>query len=208
MECMCVSEHINTYSMCVSACICLDCVCACVSGFSSAERLVLCPSPPLSSPHINYIRPVIYGQITGCKMHYFLMETGPRRDPSACITVGLGLTASYVSMRLTRHNQRNLSSCAWYGFKTILTRIKWQHWFSKCLNTPGISWLLSLRAEGEPLNLLFWRLLGQQRKWFWHSSSGETNYFLRGGRAETSVYFGSMLAWTRVILSVLNVSFI
>lgn len=78
------------------------CLCECVwpvrirvSGFFIRWETSYLPPSPAPLPHINYIRPVIYGQITGCKTHYFLMETGPWRDPSASIMVGPGLTASY-----------------------------------------------------------------------------------------------------------------
>lgn len=74
--------------------MCLACVYTGVWIFHQMRNELSAPTPaPL--PHINYIRPVIYGQITGCKTHYFLMETGPWRDPSASIMVGPGLTASY-----------------------------------------------------------------------------------------------------------------
>lgn len=58
---LCASVHVQ---------VCLD--------FSSVVRWVISPPiPPLPLPDINCIRAVIYGQITGCKTHYFLMETGP-----------------------------------------------------------------------------------------------------------------------------------
>lgn len=96
--CVCCEREREQVHTPVPIWICLDCV-STVSGFFIRwETSYLSHPPPW--PHINYIRPVIYEQITGCKTHYFLMERGLRRDQSARIMVGLGLTTSCMSIQL------------------------------------------------------------------------------------------------------------
>lgn len=111
------------------------------------------PSPP----HINYIRPVIYGLITECKAHYFLMETGWGRDPSAHITVGLIPTTSHANIQLTYHHYTIL---LWsLHNRTMAASGVKNTWNTSC----HLTRTSPLRAGGEPLNLLVRLVLGQQR---------------------------------------------
>lgn len=69
---MCVFALCVGGSTCIHMCMCVS-VCVCMHlWLSSDDRWVIWPHrhqqhhpPPM--PHINYIRPVIYGQITECK---------------------------------------------------------------------------------------------------------------------------------------------
>lgn len=109
IEYVCVSMCVD---LCASMNVCMLCAYTRVI-FIRWEMSYLAHLSPL--PNINYIRAVIYGQITVCKIHYFLMETGLGRDPSACIMVGLGLTTSFVSIQLTCHNQGGGGVCVGVG---------------------------------------------------------------------------------------------